>query len=55
MAEVLRAAGASRIYLAGNPGDNRERYVAAGIDEFIYIGCDALDALGRALETLGVA
>jgi methylmalonyl-CoA mutase len=55
VAQALRAAGAKRVYLAGNPGDNRERYVAAGIDEFIYVGCDALDTLGRALETLGVA
>jgi methylmalonyl-CoA mutase len=55
IAQALRAAGATRVYLAGNPGDNRDRYVAAGVDEFIYVGCDALDALGRALETLGVA
>ena len=55
VAEALRAAGAKRLYLAGNPGDNRERYTAAGIDEFIYVGCDALDTLGRAVATLGVA
>ncbi|HUP73753.1 MAG TPA: methylmalonyl-CoA mutase family protein [Acidimicrobiales bacterium] len=55
VAEALRALGAKRIYLAGNPGDNRERFAAAGIDEFIYVGCDALDALGRAVATLGVA
>jgi methylmalonyl-CoA mutase len=55
VAEALRAAGAKRIYLAGNPGDKRERYAAAGIDEFIYVGSDALDALGRAVATLGVA
>ena len=55
VAKALRDAGAKRIYLAGNPGDNRDRYVAAGIDEFIYVGCDALDTLGRAIETLGVA
>ena len=55
VAEALRAAGATRIYLAGNPGESLERYVAAGIDEFIYVGCDALDALGRAIATLGVA
>ena len=53
VAEALRAAGAKRIYLAGNPGDNRERYAAAGVDEFIYVGCDALDALGRARRDLG--
>ncbi|MEO8692834.1 MAG: methylmalonyl-CoA mutase subunit beta [Acidimicrobiales bacterium] len=55
VARALRAAGASRIFLAGNPGDNRERFVAAGVDEFIYVGCDALDILGRAIATLGVA
>jgi methylmalonyl-CoA mutase len=54
VAKALRRAGASPIYLAGNPGDDRDRYVAAGIDEFIYVGCDALDVLGRALDHLGV-
>jgi methylmalonyl-CoA mutase len=54
VAEALRAAGATHVFLAGNPGDNRERYAAAGIDEFIFIGCNALESLSRTLARLGV-
>lgn len=55
VAQALRAAGAQRIFLAGNPGDRRADYEAAGVDEFIYVGCDALDVLGRTLTSLGVS
>jgi len=44
---ALRQAGAERIYLAGNPGERREVYVAAGIDEFVFVGSDILDVLRR--------
>jgi methylmalonyl-CoA mutase len=33
-ATALKAAGAERVYLAGNPGDRRDEYVTAGVDEF---------------------
>ena len=46
-ARALRDAGALRVYLAG-------RHEAAGVDEHIYTGCDALSALTRALDTLAV-
>ena len=39
----------STVYLAGNPGDARAAYQAAGIDEFVHVGSDLLDILGRAL------
>jgi methylmalonyl-CoA mutase len=55
VAEALRAAGAKYVFLAGNPGDNRDRYAAAGIDEFIFIGCNALEVLSRTLVRLGVS
>lgn len=45
---ALREAGATRIYLAG-------RRDTPGVDEFIFTGCDALDVLTRALDTLGAA
>ena len=45
----LRADGATRIYLAG-------RGVGlAGVDEEVGLGCDVLDVLTRALDSLGVA
>lgn len=53
-AAALKAAGASRVYLAGNPGDRKATYEAAGVDEFVFMGCDVLDVLGRALGSLGI-
>lgn len=49
-ATALKNAGCATLYLAGNPGDARSAYEAAGIDEFVFLGCDLLDILGRALE-----
>jgi methylmalonyl-CoA mutase len=51
-ATALKAAGAERVYLAGNPGDRRDEYVAAGVDEFVYMGVDAEAILDAALATL---
>ena len=47
--------GRTRVYLAGRPGDHRAEWEAAGVDEFVYQGCDRLDVLTRALDTAGVA
>lgn len=54
-AEALRAAGARRVYLAGNPGDRRAAEEAAGVDEFVHVGVDVLAALERAQEILEVS
>ena len=53
-ASALKHAGARRVYLAGNPGDARPQLEAAGVDEFIHVGVDVLDALQRAHATLGL-
>ncbi len=53
-AAALKAAGATRVYLAGNPGDRKAAYEAAGVDEFVFMGSDVLDVLRRALEALGI-
>jgi methylmalonyl-CoA mutase len=45
VATALKAAGARRVVLAGRPGDRRETYQNAGIDDFVYVGCDAVAAL----------
>lgn len=47
--EQLRAAGATRVYLAGRGVD------VPDVDEEVGLGCDALDVLTRALDSLGVA
>ena len=49
-ARALKAAGCGTVYLAGNPGDARAAYQAAGIDDFVHVGSDLLDILGRALD-----
>ena len=54
-AAALKAGGATRVYLAGRPGDNEPAWSAAGVDEYIHIGVNVLDILGRALSTLGIS
>lgn len=54
-AAALREAGATRVYLAGKPGERRDELTSNGVDEFIHVGIDAIDTLRRALEALGVA
>lgn len=53
VARALRAAGARRIYLGGAVESLRERLVASGVDEFVVMGCDAVEVLQRAHATLG--
>jgi methylmalonyl-CoA mutase len=53
VAESLKAAGAQRVYLAGNPGDRRDELTAAGVDEFVHVGVDVLATLRTAHEVLG--
>ncbi|NFV78798.1 methylmalonyl-CoA mutase family protein [Magnetospirillum aberrantis] len=54
-ARALKAAGVKTLFLAGNPGDKREIYAAAGVDSFISVGCDVLAILRSTLADLGVA
>ncbi|HEY5961885.1 MAG TPA: hypothetical protein VIV60_35240, partial [Polyangiaceae bacterium] len=42
---ALKQAGATCVILAGNPGANEAKYREAGIDQFIFIGCDVLGTL----------
>lgn len=53
-AQVLTAAGARHVVLAGRPGEKLEVFRAAGIGSYIYQGCDAPDILAKALAILGV-
>jgi methylmalonyl-CoA mutase len=48
----LKAAGASTVLLAGPRTDD---YAAAGVDTFVYRGCDALDVLRTTWERLEAA
>jgi methylmalonyl-CoA mutase len=53
-AEALKGAGASRVYMAGRPGDAKAAFDAAGTDDYIFVGCEALDILRSAHAHLGV-
>ena len=52
-AGVLKAAGATRVLLAGRPKD-QDALKAAGVDEFVFAGGDAIATLTRLHDALGV-
>ncbi|AUY52959.1 methylmalonyl-CoA mutase family protein [Streptomyces sp. CB01881] len=49
---ALKAAGARRVLLAGRPGEQQEAYEAAGVDEFVFAGGDAVATLGGLLDEI---
>ncbi|MFE0465131.1 methylmalonyl-CoA mutase small subunit [Kitasatospora sp. NPDC058965] len=53
LAAALKRAGAARVLLAGRPGDQREAYQAAGVDEFVFVGSDAVAVLTSVLDEIG--
>jgi methylmalonyl-CoA mutase len=53
-AQALKEAGARHIYLAGRPGEREAALKAAGVQSFIYEGCDALATLQGAYDILGI-
>ncbi|MFH8681924.1 methylmalonyl-CoA mutase small subunit [Streptomyces lydicus] len=55
VAAALKSAGALRVYLAGKPGERREEFEAAGVDSFVFAGCDAVEVLSSALDVMEVA
>ena len=54
-AEAARALGEAHalVHLAGRPGENEENWRKAGVQTFIYVGCDALATLQAAYDSLG--
>jgi len=52
-AAVLSAAGAKHIYLAGRPAEREAALKEAGVQSFIYEGCDALSTLEAAYVMIG--
>ncbi|MFD3563055.1 methylmalonyl-CoA mutase family protein [Streptomyces sp. NPDC058686] len=48
-AEQLRADGARQVFLAGRPG------TYAGVDTYVFAGCDAADVLSATLDRMGVS
>jgi methylmalonyl-CoA mutase len=54
VAPKLKEAGAQSVILAGRPGEREEVYRAAGVDRFIFLGCDVLATLRELLAEEGV-
>ncbi|MFF5444217.1 methylmalonyl-CoA mutase small subunit [Streptomyces sp. NPDC012888] len=50
VAEALRAAGATTVFLAGRPGS-----ADGAVDEYVFAGCDAVAVLSSVLDRMGVA
>ncbi|MEU8485840.1 methylmalonyl-CoA mutase family protein [Streptomyces sp. NPDC048641] len=48
-AQRLRADGARQVFLAGRPG------TYAGVDTYVFAGCDAADVLSATLDRMGVS
>jgi methylmalonyl-CoA mutase len=53
-ARALKAAGADWLVMAGHPGDREGALQAAGVDQFLYAGQDALAALETLHAALGI-
>jgi methylmalonyl-CoA mutase len=51
-AKALQAAGSKHIYLAGRPGEQEAALRAAGVNDFIFAGGDALAILGEAYKRM---
>jgi len=51
-ARALASAGARHVYLAGRPGAREAELKAAGVQGFIYAGCDALATLSALHDML---
>ena len=51
-AKALKAAGAKLVLMAGRPGDNEAALKAAGVDQFLFAGTDAVATLKALQEKL---
>ncbi len=54
-AQRLKAAGCDWVVLAGKPGEREAAQRAAGVDQFVFTGQDALKELGTLHAALGIA
>lgn len=51
-ARALRSGGARRVLLAGRPGALEASLREAGVDDFVFLGCDAVAATSTILDVL---
>ncbi|MBL4850421.1 MAG: methylmalonyl-CoA mutase, partial [Planctomycetes bacterium] len=48
----LREAGAAAVLVAGRPGEREAAWREAGVTDFLYLGCDVVEALRTLVSTL---
>ena len=53
-AKALKASGVNGVALAGRPGKSERAWRAAGVDEFIFAGSDAVATLQGLYGQIGV-
>ncbi len=53
-AQALKAAGCAKLWLAGRPAEIEAALREAGVDGFVFVGCDVLATLEDAHATLGL-
>jgi methylmalonyl-CoA mutase len=53
-ARALASAGAKHIYLAGRPGDSGDALKEAGVQTYIFAGCDVRATLADTFRVLGI-
>ena len=51
-AQALKAAGAKLVLMAGRPGGSEAKLKAAGVDQFLFAGTDAVATLKSLQEKL---
>ena len=54
VSRALKAAGARAVWLAGRPGNHESTWRDAGVDDFVFLGGDAIAALTSLLNGLEV-
>ena len=55
LAKALKDGEADIVYLSGRANDNESELRDAGVDDFIYMGCNVLNVLKNTHERLGVS
>jgi len=55
LARALKGAGARAVALAGRPGEHEREWREAGVDLFVYLGCDVVAGLTALQVAAGVA
>lgn len=53
-AKALKAAGAAAVWLAGKPAAIEVELKAAGVDGFVFVGCNVLETLAAAQKAAGL-